>query len=103
MTNLKNDLCTVVPLPNHDTDWLIGTAAQMKNQLRWSQEPGLKEWLMSNRLDGFTNLVQRHEDTTPEQLNVLGRLKSAAPKAGANMPKLMAEAMQIIAARQATN
>jgi len=95
----KNDLCKVVPLPNHDTDWLVGTAAQMRNQMRWSQEPGLREWLMSNRLDGFTNLVQPSEETTPEQLQVLMRLKEAAPKAGANMPKLMSEVMQIMSAR----
>jgi len=97
----KNDLCKVVPLPNHDTDWLVGTAAQMKNQLRWSKEPGLREWLISNRLDGFTNLVQPSEETTPEQLEILMRLKQAAPKAGANMPKLMNEVMHIMAARKA--
>jgi len=97
----KNDLCKVVPLPNHDTDWLVGTAAQMKNQLRWSKEPGLREWLISNRLDGFTNLVQPSEETTPEQLEILMRLKQAAPKAGANMPKLMNEVMHITAARKA--
>jgi len=98
---LKNELCQVVPLPNHDTDWIAGTAAQMRNQMRWSQEPGLREWLISNRLDGFTALVTPSEDTTPEQLEVLMRLKAAAPKAGANMPKLMGEVMQIMATRAA--
>ncbi|MFT6406926.1 MAG: hypothetical protein ACJAQ6_000336 [Arenicella sp.] len=97
---VKNELCTVVPLPNHNTDWLVGTAAQMRNQMRWSKEPGLREWLMSNRLDGFTKLVQPSEETTPEQLAILMRLKAAGPKAGANMPKLMGEVMQIAAARQ---
>ncbi len=100
---IKNELCKVVPLPNHDTDWLVGTAAQMRNQMRWSQEPGLRDWLLSNRLDGFTNLVQANEDNTPEQQEVLMRLKTAAPKAGANLPKLMAEVMQIMAARQANS
>jgi hypothetical protein len=98
---LKNELCTVVPLPNHDTDWLVGTAAQMQNQRRWSQESGLRDWLMSNRLDGFTKLVQPSDETTAEQLAVLMRLKTAAPKAGANIPKLMAEVMQVMSARQA--
>lgn len=95
----KNELCQVVPLPNHDTDWLLGTAAQMRNQMRWSKEPGLKDWLLSNRLDGFTNLVQPHEDNTDEHIQVLMRLKEAAPKAGANMPKLIGEVMQIMAQR----
>jgi hypothetical protein len=100
---IKNELCKVVPLPNHDTDWLVGTAAQMRNQMRWSQQPGLRDWLLSNRLDGFTNLVQANQDNTPEQQEVLMRLKTAAPKAGANLPKLMAEVMQIMAARQANS
>lgn len=99
----KNDLCQVVPLPNHDTDWLIGTAAQMRNQMRWSQEPGIREWLLSNRLDGFTSLVQPTDDTTEEQMQVLMRIKEAAPKAGANLPKLMGEVMQIMAARAANS
>ena len=97
----KNDLCKVVPLPNHDTDWLLGTAAQMRNQMRWSKEPGLREWLMGNRLDGFTQLVQPSDETTEEQMQVLMRLKNAAPKAGANLPKLIAEVRQIMAERAA--
>ncbi|MFT5573991.1 MAG: hypothetical protein ACI9FR_002927 [Cryomorphaceae bacterium] len=90
---VQNDLCTVVPLPNHDTDWLVGTAAQMRNQLRWSKEPGLREWLISNRLDGFTALVTPNEETKPEHLAILGRMREAAPQAGANIQKLMAELM----------
>lgn len=87
----KNDICQVVPLPNHDTDWIMGTAAQMKNQFRWSQEDGIREWLLGNRLDGFTQLVTPNPDNTPEQNKVLMRLKEAA----ANLPKLISEAMMI--------
>lgn len=92
---VKNDICQVVPLPNHDTDWIMGMAAQMKNQYRWSQEDGIREWLLSNRLDGFTKLVMPNPDNTPEQNAVLMRLKEAAPKAAANLPKLIGEAMMI--------
>ena len=98
---IKNDLCRVVPLPNHDTDWLIGVVAQMQNQMRWSKEPELRQWLVNNRLDGFTKMVQAVDESTPEQLAILMRLKAAAPKAAANMPKLMGEVMQIDAARRA--
>lgn len=93
----KNDICGIVPLPNHDTDWLAGMAAQMRNQVRWSKEPGLRDWLISNRLDGFTALVQANDDSSPEQLAILQRLREAGPKAGANIGKLMGELM----ARQA--
>ena len=92
---IKNDICQVVPLPNHDTDWIVGMAAQMKNQYRWGKEEGLREWLLNNRLDGFTQLAMPHPDNTPEQNAVLLRLKEAAPKAAANLPKLIGEAMMI--------
>lgn len=91
----KNELCQVVPLPNHETDWIMGMAAQMKNQFRWAAEPGLREWLLSNRLDGFTALVMPNDDNTDEQNAVLMRLKEAAPKAAENLPKLVGEAMMI--------
>ena len=90
---VKNELCSVVPLPNHDTDWLRGMAAQMQNQYRWSQEPGIRDWLISNRLDGFTALVQPSDDATPEQTQMLLRMKEAVPAAAENMQKLMGELM----------
>ena len=89
--SIKNDLCSLVPLPNHDTDWLLGMAAQMKNQFRWSQEPGLRNWLITNRLDGFTALMTPNENTTPQQMMILGQLKEIVPKAAANLPKLLAQ------------
>ena len=98
---VKNKLCRVVPLPNHDTDWLVGLVAQMQNQMRWSKEPGIRDWLINNRLDGFIKLTQPSSETTPEQIAILMRLKAAAPKAAANMPKLMFEVMKITAERQA--
>ena len=91
---LKNELCKVVPLPNHDVDWLVGAAAQMQNQYRWSQEPGIREWLIENRLDGFTALVQQTDEATPEQLALLGKMKALVPDVVANIPTLMAQAMQ---------
>ncbi|MDG1905869.1 MAG: hypothetical protein P8I38_09610 [Arenicella sp.] len=89
----KNDLCTVVPLPNDDVDWLLSNAGQMQNQFKWSQEAGLREWLISNRLDGFTGLTIPDESTTEEEMAVLGRLRAAVPAAAENMPKLMREVM----------
>ncbi len=91
--SIKNELCTVVPLPNDDVDWLVANAGQMQNQFRWSQEEGLKEWLLNNRLDGFTGLTIIDEHSTQEEIAILKRLKAAVPAAAANMPKLMREVM----------
>lgn len=92
---LKNEICGLVPLPNHDTDWLMGMAAQMKNQYRWSQEPGLREWLIENRLDGFTALTIPDETTTPEEMELLGKMKAAVPAAIEGVKRLMPEVMKI--------
>lgn len=90
----KNELCTVVPLPNDAFDWLVATAGQMQNQFKWSREKGLRDWLERNRLDGFTALASPDEDATPEELAILARLKSAMPAAAANVEKLMHELAQ---------
>ena len=53
----KNQLCQVVPLPNHDTDWIRMMQVFMMNQFNWSQEKELRHWLRANRLDGYSQLV----------------------------------------------
>ncbi len=98
---VKNDICGLVPLPNHDTDWLMGIAAQMRNQRRWSEEPDLRQWLIENRLDGFTALTVPDEESTPEQLELLGRMKAAVPAAVEGIKRLMPEVMAIRAADSA--
>ena len=92
----KNDICQVVPLPNHDYDWLLGMAAQMRNQQRWSQEPNLRQWMINNRLDAFTKLVTPDDTSTDEELKILASIKSAIPAVLENMPKLMQEALRNI-------
>jgi len=89
----KNELCQIVPLPNHDSDWLLGLAAQMRNQQRWSKEPGLRDWMKANRLDGFTALMSTDDNSTPEELQILARIKTAIPGVLENMPKLAQEAL----------
>jgi len=68
----KNDLCGVVPLPNADLDYMKMTAANMMNQYKWSQHPEIRDWLLTNRLDGFSKMVSeigdRHAHPVPLRL-----------------------------------
>ena len=50
----KNELCTVVPHPNSDVDFLRTTLANSINGARWAQDERLSEWLANARLDGFS-------------------------------------------------
>ncbi|PCI64781.1 MAG: hypothetical protein COB37_00365 [Kordiimonadales bacterium] len=87
----KNGLCTVVPLPNHDADYLRLTAAFMTNQYIWSQDADLKAWLLENRLDGFSKLVASIDPNDAEKMAIMQKL-------GANAMPAMGKLQQFIAA-----
>ncbi len=87
----KNQLCGVVPLPNHDTDWVRMMIPFMMNQYQWSRDPDLRPWLENNRLDGFTGLVRDIAEDDTEKLAILKRLKDASMPAMAKLQTFMAE------------
>lgn len=83
----QNELCPVVPLPNHATDWILGTGAQMLNQFIWSQEPDLRDWIMSNRLDGFSALIRNVDKSDTEKMQILSMMKEHVPQAAEKLQK----------------
>ncbi len=87
----KNELCQVVPLPNHDTDWIRMFAVFMMNQFNWSQEKGIKKWLLDNRLDGFSQLVASVPRDDVEKRAILKKFKDNAMPAMMKLQQFMAE------------
>jgi hypothetical protein len=87
----KNRLCRVVPLPNHDTDYLRFTALSMLNQQTWAKEPGLREWIHDNRLDGFTKLVAGVKEHETDKLAIVKRLRGSAAPAMEKLQRFIAE------------
>ena len=71
----KNKLCQVVPLPNHDTDWLLMTESQMVNQFIWSQDKPLREWVRKNRLDGYSKLLVQADKSDPKKMAILTKMR----------------------------
>jgi hypothetical protein len=63
----KNQLCTPVPHPDSDIDWLNTTLANNLNQAQWLQDEGLQKWLLASRLDGFRGLLAALTTTDPDQ------------------------------------
>jgi hypothetical protein len=49
----KNALCSVIPHPDSDLDFLRTTLANARNMMRWSQDPALSAWVARSRLDIF--------------------------------------------------
>lgn len=88
---VKNKLCNVVPLPNKDTDWVKLTAAFMMNQHIWSQDEGLRKWLFSNRLDGFSKIVHSVSKDDTEKMAILGRMRANAQPAMAKLQQYLAQ------------
>jgi hypothetical protein len=86
----KNQICTVVPLPDVPADWLKMLAVNMGNQQRWSQVKGLQAWVAASRLDGFSGMARRIAPDDLEKLAVLKRFGANTGPAAQNMPRLLA-------------
>ncbi len=91
----KNDICTVVPLPAEDTDWIRMQAAFMMNQFKWGQDSELRAWLRDSRLDGFSKMVRGISDDDAPKQAIMARFKESA---GPAMMKLMQYVSEIEAA-----
>ena len=87
----KNRLCQVVPLPNHDVDWIRMQSAFMMNQYTWSQEKDLRKWLLENRLDGYSQLVASVGEDESEKIAILKRLRDNAVPSVMKLQQYMAE------------
>ncbi|MCI0856844.1 MAG: NAD(P)/FAD-dependent oxidoreductase, partial [Chloroflexi bacterium] len=86
----KNELCTPVPYPNSDVDWLRVTLANALNGARWGTDSKLSAWLGGSRLD-VNNTFADIGEPSPAQLQILGKLGEHTAGAIANLQKLLAE------------
>jgi len=80
----KNALCTPVPHPSTDVDFLHMSLANALNLGLWSADPAMLKWLIESRLDGFTVAEQFTDPTTVTAMSELGM------KAVTNISKLQA-------------
>lgn len=87
----KNELCAVVPLPNHNTDWIKMTIAFMMNQYNWSQDKELRNWLLNNRLDGFSKMVRSVSKEDSEKQAILARMRNNVMPAMMKLQQFLAE------------
>ena len=87
----KNQLCTVVPLPNHDTDWIRLMIPFMMNQYQWSRDPELRNWLENSRLDGFSAMARNVDKNDDAKQAVLKKMRDYSMPAMANLHKLVAQ------------
>ncbi|MEO0546733.1 MAG: NAD(P)/FAD-dependent oxidoreductase [Pseudomonadota bacterium] len=87
----KNQLCGVVPLPNHDTDWVRIMVPFMMNQYQWSRDPELRSWLENNRLDGFAKMVRGIPESDTEKRAIIQRMRDNSMPAMMKLQQFVAE------------
>jgi hypothetical protein len=85
---IKNELCQVVPLPNHAKDWVPMTLINMMNLKRWSEEPALMAWQSTNRLNGFSALSASAQHDSA-RMAVMKKLRANLMPAAINLMKLI--------------
>ncbi len=86
----KNEICTPIPYPDTDLDWLPVTLADATNSARWNSDRALGAWMRASRLDAYTT-VQFDGAPSEAQVTVIGRIGKYTPLAIENLPRLIAE------------
>ena len=87
----KNEICQVVMIPNHDTDWIRMLSTQLLNQFNWSKDKSLRNWVTGNRLDGFGNLVKNVDKKDIEKMAILKRMRNSSMPAILQLQKFITE------------
>jgi len=85
----KNKLCAPVPFPRNVGGWVQSTMANMANQMAWSADKSLRNWIRSTRLDGFGKLTANLGADDAEKLATLAEIKQYGMAATGNMKNLL--------------
>jgi len=84
----RNELCTPVPHPDTEVDFLRINLVTSLNTARWAQDEELRAWLEHSRLDGFSRTGRPVSDeTAAEVTSLLGQYAQASV---ANLQRLLA-------------
>jgi hypothetical protein len=87
--DVKNDICTPIPLMDKVEDWVPMIYWHLRNVERRSTEQELGRWMRANRLTGFGKPNGTKESPDPEYLEIIKRIKDATPIAYKNLEELM--------------
>lgn len=86
----KNALCTPIVPPTLATDWIRMLDVSMRNQQRWSQHTGLRQWLATSRLNALFHSAARVKAEETEKTALMQRHRQAVKPAVARLSELTA-------------
>jgi len=87
----KNQLSGPVPLPEGLPEFLTGMLMNMINQFQWSRDPGIRQWMIDSRLDGFSAVIAEISKDDTEKQAVLKAFRGFARQAPENINRLIAQ------------
>lgn len=90
---LKNELCTPIPHPDRDLDWMRLTHSDLRNFQRWLDDPDLTDWLSSARLNLLADLLPPLSHKPRVRDRVVSMFQSRLNKAGEQLETLLSVAM----------
>ena len=85
----KNGLCGSIPLPRTLDLYPRAVLGNMMNQLAWSQDPKLRDWIRESRLDGFGKVIAAVDPTDMAKVAILKKFRQFSMPAAANLTKLI--------------
>lgn len=85
----KNKLCTPVPFPRNVAGWVQSTMGNMANQVAWSANKSLRNWMRDTRLDGFGKLTANLNADEADKLATLADIKQYGMAAMGNVKTLL--------------
>ncbi|MFO0317629.1 MAG: NAD(P)-binding protein [Hyphomonadaceae bacterium] len=85
----KNGLCGSIPLPRTLPMYPRAVLGNMMNQIAWSQDPKLRDWIRDSRLDGFGRVIASVDPNDQDKMAVLKKFRKFAMPAAANLTKLI--------------
>lgn len=90
--NTKNEICTVIPLPNHDTDWIKMMAVRLKNQYNWNNNNSIVNWLHNSRMEGgFAKIMATTSDGNEKRQTIIQSIKNNVKPAIMKLQQFMSE------------
>ena len=86
----KNALCTPVPHPDTDIDFLKTTLADGINGARWAEDPELSKWLANARLDGFSAVQPEDQEPDEATIEQVQKMQAVGQLAAENIQQILA-------------
>ena len=88
----KNELCATVPFPDGIELFPATNIVNMMNQVRWSQDAKLRDWIRTSRLDGFGKVIAAADPNDAAKMAIMAKIQTHGMAAVMNLQKLAAMA-----------